>query len=236
MKTAILLNGNVRTIDQCKNSILSCFKHLNPDYYACTYFNQFGYHPFVKGSIGYHEDPVLSEKEINDKFIDFNLKSILIEDIFEINSFYKAEENKFHPNMKGLESSFLQYAKFKKGLELINKFEIEHNIQYDIIIKTRCDLFHSDIVKQISLNDLAQKLIISSGNVFPNDCILISSKNNIFKIIDFMIEEFYKYTNANSNQMAPHGLLLAAAQSIPLSIDSYKIMEYVVRANQIQYY
>lgn len=236
MKTAILLNGNIRTIDQCKNNILDCFEHLNPDYYVSTYYNQFGYHPFVKGSINYHEDPVLSEKEIIDKFASFNLKSILIEDIVKINEFYRQEESKFNSSMKGLESSFLQYTKFKKGLDLIRKFENNNSFQYDIIIKTRCDLFHSDIIKQISLNDLAQKLIISTGNVFPNDCILISSKNNIFKIIDFIVEEFYKYSNNISNQKAPHGLLLAAAQSIPLIIDSYNIMSYVVRANKIQYY
>ena len=236
MKTAILLNGNIRTIDQCKNSILSCFEHLNPDYYLSTYYNQYGYHPFIKGSINFYEDPVLSEKEIADKFVEFNLKSILIDDILKINEFYKQEENEFNENMKGLESSFLQYLKFKKGLDIIENFEKENSIKYDVIIKTRCDLFHSDILKQISLNDLAQKLIISSGNVFPNDCILISTRNNIFKIIDFMIEEFYKYSNSISNQKAPHGLLLSAAQSIDLQIDSYNIMSYVVRANQIQYY
>lgn len=232
MKTAVLFNGNVRTIDQCKNSILSCFEHLNPDYYVSTYYNQFGYHPYVKGSINFYEDPTLHQQEIIDKFADFNIKYLLIENIDEINQYYKQEEIKFNPNMKGNESSFLQYLKFKKGLSLIENFEKENSIKYDIVIKTRCDLFHYDVVKQISFDDIAQKIIICSGNVFPNDWILISSRNNIFKIIDFMMKEFYEYSNQMSNQDPPHKLLLAATQSIPLStINSYNI-GHLIRANQ----
>lgn len=236
MKTAVLLNGNFRTIDQCKKSIISCFKNLQPDYYVSTYYNQFGYHPAVKGSINYYEDPIFSDFDIKNKFIDFKLKSILIEHTDILVEFYKNEENKFHPNMKNLESSFLQYLKFKKGLSLIEDFEKNNKIKYDIIIKTRCDIHHIESLNQEYLNNIDKKIIISSGNVFPNDCILISGRDNIFNIIDFMIDDFYKYSNNISNENAPHGLLQAAINKLGLAIESFPIMNYVVRANKIQYY
>lgn len=236
MKTAVLLNGNVRTIDQCKKSILNCFKQLEPDYYVSTYYNQFGYHPAVKESIGYYEDPILSFDEIKNKFIDFNLKNILIENIIDLKGFFNKEEEKFNINMKNLESSFLQYLKIKKGLIEIDNFEKNNNITYDIIIKTRCDIDHTENLNHVNLFNINKKLIISNGNVFPNDCVLISSRDNMFKIIDFMIKEFYEYTNQISNENAPHGLLLSASQNLGLEIESSHIMNYVIRANKIQYY
>jgi hypothetical protein len=137
--------------------------------------------------------------------------------------------------MRDTESSFLQYIKFKRGLALIESFEKANNFSYDVIIKTRCDLNHHDI-KNIDLSNLAQKLIVAKGNVFPNDCILISSRNNIFKIIDFMTKEFYNYTNPISNEKSPHGLLYASTLEHNLEIQLNEIMNFVVRANTIQYY
>lgn len=236
MRTAVLLNGNIRTIDQCKNSIISCFEHLNPDYYVSTYFNQNGYHPWVQDLTNYYEDPIFSEKEIVDKFFDFNLKLIIIENIEKIKKLYKEEENKFNLNMKNLESSFLQYLKLKKGLDIIKNFENKNFFKYDLIIKTRCDLQHSNILKQISLSNIQNELIITSGNIFPNDLVLLSCRDNIFKVINFMIDEFYCYSNIKSNQNPPHGLLLAATEFTSLSIRKYDIIKYVARSNYNHYY
>lgn len=235
MRTAILLNGNFRTIDKCSDNILNTFNHLNPEYFVSTYRNQFGYHPYIKNFLQYQDDPVFEDSYILENFKVFNPKLIFIENIDDVNQIYYKELPNLHPRMNSFESSYLQYLKIKKGLNIIEQYENLNNIKYDLIIKTRCDLMCKDI-KSLDLSNLNKKLIVSTGNVYPNDCVLISERDNMFNIIDFIMNEFYRLTDTHSTNDPPHGILLSASKHNNLSIEQYPIMDYVVRANMYQYY
>lgn len=235
MKVAILLNGNLRTIEKCSENIYNSFNHLSPDYFVSTYRNQYGYHPYIQTFLQYHDDPILEDSQVLEKFYKFNPKLVFIENVNDVNEFYSKEVGKLSPNMNNIESSYLQYLKIKKGLNLIEQFENNNNIKYDVIIKTRCDIIHKNIVG-IDLSNIDNKIIISTGNIFPNDCILISSRDNMFSIIDFVINEFYHLTNPISTTNPPHGVLLAGIQNRNLEVQQHPIMDYVVRVNRDHYY
>jgi len=68
MKTAVLLVGNVRTWEKCKDNFVEVFGKYNPDIFLATYDTRYGYHPAVRNRIGYYDDEILSRKEIADMF------------------------------------------------------------------------------------------------------------------------------------------------------------------------
>lgn len=235
MKTAVILNGNIRTISQTKSNIISTFEHLNPDYFISTYYNQYGYHPCIQNMLNYYDDPILTKDEVIQNFNEFNNPSFIIEDNNDLNIWYNEESKKFNVFMKDHPSSYLQYRKVLAAFNLIKMVEKQYNMYFDLIIKTRCDIVHNGI-QDIDFTNIKDKFVISTGNVYPNDCILISERNNMENVIEFMITEFYNYTNFNSNINPPHGLLECAIQKYNLKIKEYPIMNHVIRANRVQYY
>jgi uncharacterized protein (UPF0248 family) len=208
---------------------------MNPDYFVSTYNNIYGYHPHIQSLLSYSDDPIVPDQEIIDKFSGLNVKLIRVDDINSARNFFIEESKQFHGLMQGLESSFLQYWKFKEGLNLINNYETRENFKYDIIIKTRCDIIHNPI-QEINFDDLESFVIVSTGNVFPNDCIIIAKRDAMFQIIDIMVSEFYNYENLVSNIDPPHGLLKGAIGKTGKDIKTHPIMKYVQRVNRIQEY
>lgn len=222
MNTAIIYNGNVRTFNQTIQNNLDVFKHLNPDYFASTYFTKYGYHPAVKQSIGFHTDEVLSPQNLADLYNPLNLNGILVDTIEDMNTFYEKESSRINQSMNHV-SSFLQYVKLQRGLELLKK-------NYDVVIKTRCDLLLNDI-SGINFDNLENELIVDKGNLFPNDCILITTHKNMTNIINFIVSEFYEVTDFLSTQYPPHGVLHAACNRLGINISKYHIIDCVIRAN-----
>lgn len=235
MKTAILINGNIRTLDKCKQNILDTFKHLNPDYFVSTYTNLWGYHPYNKQSMNFYDDPVITVDEVVELYKDFNVKGFVIDSNEDLETYYNMELSKFYVSMRDFKSSFLQYYKAMCGVGKILAYEKHDNINYDIIIKIRSDIINNSIL-DIDLSNLDKTIIISYGNVYPNDCIMISSKNNMKAIFENMVSEFYEMRNPLSAINAPHGVFQSAIEREQLNIVSYPIMNHVIRANKIQYY
>jgi hypothetical protein len=219
MKTAIILVGNIRTWDECKYSFHETFDHLNPDIFVSTYNLQYDHHPHIKGKIQDFDDCILTNDQISSMFNGFNVKGFCIEKEVNISEDLK----RMNSNMSDLEICFKQYRKFNIGIQMMKHFEKDE--KYDCVIKTRCDLIYN----KFDINDIQNTVIIDSGNVFPNDCIFISSRDNMISISNAMLNEFFDFNNEESNQNPPHGLLLGAIRQFGLNIESQQIMNCVVR-------
>ena len=231
MKVAVLLAGNVRTLDLCKQSTLDAFKFLSPDYFISTYNNSHQYHYFIKRAINFHNDTILTDIEIEEKFKDFSAKDILIDDQKYAENFYTNEAKNFNTNMIMNSSSiFLQFWKIKRGLDLITKYEIANNISYDVIIKTRTDLIYKDL-SCIDFSNIKEKIVVCNGALELNDQIIISTKENMYNVINFMLEEFYRFSNKICNVDPQHRLLKYSVDSNNLKIDILPLLEYIQREN-----
>jgi hypothetical protein len=221
MKVAIIYNGNVRTLEQTIDNNIEKFEFLNPDYFASTYLHKYGYHPAVQTSTGFFTDEELTIEQVYAQYEKLNTKDILIDRIQDMTTFYESEQHKINPNMNHV-SSYLQYVKLKTGLKMIKN--------YDVIIKTRCDLLLNNI-SHINFDNIDNKLIVDKGNIFPNDCIFMTSTEKMYKLADFMVNEFYNLTDVESSTNPPHGLLCSACRHLNLEIEQHHIIDCVIRAN-----
>ena len=230
MKTAIILVGGIRTWDYCKSSFLNTFEKYQPDIFISTYDKQYGHHPFVQNTIGDFDDYFLSRNQVVDMFDGLNVKSVVFDDYDKFIA--NPVSNFFHENFKSLDSNcYFQYLKFQLGLQSMLNHEMK--FEYDVVVKTRCDL----IYEPIDLNVDDNSVLVDSGNVFPNDCILISKKTTMIKISDFIMNEFFNPVYPNSHLIPPHNLLHNAMLSHGLNIQVRKMMRCVVRkGNKEQYY
>ncbi len=219
MKTAIILTGNIRTWDECKSSFYQTFNHLNADIFVSTYNLQYDHHPWIKSKIGDPEDCELTNEQILQKFNGFNVKAFHIEGNIDLSK----DLERINPNFKSLDICYKQYRKLNLAVQLMQQFETEG--QYDCVIKTRCDVLYNSL----EISDITNSIIIDSGNVFPNDQILITNRDKMVEISNFMVNEFFdtKYPNSDSNP--PHGMLLNAINHSGLNITKQKIVNCLVR-------
>lgn len=234
MKTAIILHGNIRTWDETKHSFLESFEYLTPDIYISTYDRQWGYHPYVKNLLSYFDDNSMDEHEIRKIFSTLsNVVDIEIENADTVDENVKKIENeKFALSMKEITSCFSQFRKVDNALKKIAEYENIKNFKYDYIIKTRFDLIYNATKYEINDN----QVLIDSGNVFPNDHIIMCQRNKFFKIIDFIMNEFFNPVFENSGKLAPHNLLKNSIIFNNLEIKTQKIVNCVLRVNGPQPY
>jgi hydroxymethylpyrimidine pyrophosphatase-like HAD family hydrolase len=230
MKTAILVYGNIRTAKQCIPSLLETFEFLDPQYYVSTYNQQWVYHPAIQNRHRFYAENMLDEELITDIVKPLDPIRTIVSSTTDWNLFYKRELDNLDPNMKNIESCYIQYVNLR--LSLLNLEYFLNN--YDIVIKTRFDLIYNRF--DLDNIDLTNTLVVDNKNVYPNDCILISTKKNIFKLSEFVFNEFYKVTNPKSTQQAPHGLIEAASENLDIQIKTKDIMKYVLRATGPEYY
>ena len=230
MKTAIILNGNVRTWTACKDNFNQTFGDLNPDIFVSTYDMQYGYHPEVRRRFNDYVDYRLDQEDIMELFSDINLKAISIEKLADVENIVNQENGKLHPSLQNMGNCYGQYRKFKIGTDMIQHHENQHNFVYDTIIKTRCDLIYNPI-DFIVPDDC---VLIDSGNVFPNDCFIMSSRNNVMNISNFIMNEFYNPVFGDSNSNPPHGLLLNAVKHGNMNFKLDRIMNHVLRKELVQ--
>ncbi len=220
MKIAIILIGNIRTWEYCQENFLKTFSKYNPHIYAAVDELQYGHHPAIQGRISDSQDIKLTQDEIIQKFENVRLQKLLI--------FPRITENfdKVHSNFRNLESCFSQVEKLWVTMNNLNE-------QYDFIIKTRCDMMYTDVEVKFDPN----KLIIDSGNVYPNDCILISSHDMMYKLAETMLSEFFQPKYNDSHTSPPHTLLKNAIHYNNFQVETMKLMDCVVRkGNKKEYY
>lgn len=223
MKTAIVLVGNVRTWEFCKENFKQIFSEFKPDIFVSTYNLQYNHHPVIQGRIGDSSDFVLEEKTIKKMFNGFNVKEFDIQDCANYIDMTEVQEN-----FKSLQSCYGQYKRFKRSMEMVNA----SGNKYDLVIKTRCDLIH----ERIKIVDLSKTIIVDSGNVFPNDCVFITNQQSMTNLSNFIVNEFYKPKYTDSHLNPPHGLLHNAIKEEGLEINVQKIMNCVIRKDGKKYF
>lgn len=228
MKTAVLLVGYVRTWDQCKDSFVNTFGYLNPDVFVSTYTLQYGHHPHIQGRIGDNTDIELTEEIIRDKFAEFDT-CVDIRPPLNMEYFYNNVDPMFH----SASASFGQQLNTHNALRAaINNERV--NGRYDMIIKTRCDLLYEP---GFEIKDLHDTVTLDSGNVFPNDCVIIANRDAMISINNFMMEEFFHPLMASSGDVIPHQMLHNAISHSKLKINTQKIMDGVIRkTGEVHYY
>lgn len=236
MKTAILLCGNIRTLDVCKRNILDTFKHLNPDYFVSTYYNINQYHPCVQGSIGCFVDSVKDEHEINTYFKEFNPKSIVIDSIEQANKVYSDIGGLEFNNKTGINysSGYLQFWKIGRCLTELDNYEFDYNIKYDCVIKIRCDLlFKSLNFFPLDYSNLSDEFWVnlSVPNTY-NDQLFISTKENIKNINNIILDNFFNFIDEFKG--SGESLLKKVLDSSGLQIKQYDLLDYIVRENNIK--
>jgi hypothetical protein len=233
MRTAILITGHIRTWEQCKDNFIESFGHLNPDIFLSTYDLQYNYHPAQKMNWMYNQpDNLLSENFILNLFSDLNLKGFDFENILNAHNDFDLTYNFLHPNFQNELHTILQARKIIRAFELLEKYEENNNFIYDNVIKLRSDIHHNKFDYEIH----DKNVIISDKNVFPNDVLIASKKQNFKKIIDFIKNEFFSPKYQDSHLKAPHNLFLRAFEDSKLEIEQKDSMKYVVRISGIQTY
>jgi len=227
MKIAVLLSGNVRTWDQTKDSFTSVFGNT-ADIFLATYNRRYNYHPYIQGKFGFVDDEILNNERIFELFEGFNLKKILIDDN---STNYKVPDG-VDSRHKDHESTYYQYLKFRQAVELMIQQEQEQGWQYDVVAKARCDLMY--VSHPVTLDP--NVVTIDTGNVFPNDHIYISKRDNIVKMSEFIMEEFYNPKFDDSHEVPPHRLLHNSMKYFNLEIKQEKLVDYVLRRDSIKDY
>lgn len=228
MRTAVILIGNVRTWDVCKQNFLETFGPLSPDIYVITYNKRYNYHPHIQNVIGDWEDYAMTNDEVVDMFRDINPRMVAVDSKYDIVAPDDvADKFKSHP------STCYQFIKMYQALSYACEQERINNFKYDTIIKTRCDIIYNPI----DLTNVKDHVIVDSGNVFPNDCVIAASRDNMIRVVNFGIEEIHNPIYQESDQQPPHGLLHCAIKHSELPIETQKIMRHVVRkGNKLQEY
>jgi hypothetical protein len=233
MKTAVLLNGNYRTFDRCSPVFLDKFNPLSPDYFINTYDVRYMYHGCIKNALNFYDEQSI---DIN-SFSEFEYKDILIDSYSDMVQYFDTEIlPTIHPAMI-LEngSSYLQLVKWKKGLDMITKYEIANKIKYDLIILTRFDVIPNSI-DHLNYFDIINKVIMNKCSMgFANDQILISTKGNLLQIIDFMLSEFHNFTIESSRNTIPHNLMKNAIDRIGIVHEEHsQLLHCILRENNVK--
>jgi len=232
MRTAILIIGHVRTWSECRDNFIDAFRHLNPDVFVSTYDLKFNYHPAQQGWMAGQSDSYMSDGEIISLFSGINLIGLDVEDIRKVVNEYEFIKSDLNPNFQTEMNTYLQYKKIKRAIEMLKMVEEQNGYKYDTIIKIRSDIHHNKFEYQID----DKHVIISDGNVFPNDVIFAMSRDNFIKVSDFFVSEFYNPIYSDSHLKAPHNLLLRGFEYIGVDVLEKNLMKYVVRKTGKQYY
>jgi hypothetical protein len=228
MKTAILLTGNVRTWDKTKDSFTSIFGNT-ADIFLATYNRRYNYHPYIQEQFGLWDDEILDNDRIFELFEGFNLKKIYIDDN---STDYKVPDG-VDSRQKANESTYYQYLKFRQCVELMMQQEQEQGWQYDVAIKSRTDLIY---VARNNVTIDVNAITIDTGNIFPNDHMFISKRDNIVAMSGFIMEEFYNPKFEDSHEVPPHRILHNSMKNFNLEIKQEKFVDYVLRKDDFRSY
>ena len=224
-RIAVLLTGNLRTWEMCKESFIKTFNNI--DIFICVSNIKYDYPPFIQENFTGFDDCVLTETDIKKSFDGLNLKKLIIQDKEEEVSHITQEKDNFKMDISGINvfGTFANIYKIKKALSLLEEYENENEFKYNTIIKTRFDAIYNPI----SLRPSNESILIDSGNCFPNDHFLMANRDSMANLIHFMHEEFYTPKYDTSHFQPPHGLLLNAIRNIQLNVEKQPIINCILR-------
>lgn len=245
MKTAIIINGHIRTWEKCKDSFISSFGDLDVDIFVSVYDKQFGYAKYIQDIQNFHEDKDLTPEEIIQMFNGFNVKSFIIDKTEDTMQLIENEKKDiklvFNTEKHGegiFNSVYPQYRKLYNIKSEIINYENENNFKYDRIIKTRTELMYDDNILKRSMNIMNDyEFLIDSGNVMPNDVMFISNRDNAFAVIDFIYNEFFNpIYPEESVSWPPHSILNAALMHNRIGVIKRRLIKHVEREKLQQVY
>ena len=178
-------------------------------------------------------------------FDGLNVKEFLIDNVEAVAKLIEEEKSNiklvFNTEKHGsgiFDSVYPQYRKLHEIKNIVMKYEQDNNFMYDRIIKTRTELIYNDEIanRAIKLLDDDQ-FLIDAGNVTPNDVMFVTSRENAFKVIDFIYDEFFNplYPEA-SVHWPPHSILDQALKHNNINTVSRRLIKHVEREKLQQVY
>lgn len=195
MKVALCLSGHLRKFDETFPSLRKFFL----DRYDCDIFihtwNKMGYQS------RFRNDPNIDDTNFKLDKINFlyNPKKIVIEPIEFIEELRK-ESYSYAPHLvnepKPAHHMASMFYKIFACNEIRKQYQIEKNIEYDWVIRSRTDLlFHGNV--NIPQADIENKIFIPRSIFHPNwynDQFAIASPNNmdVYSSSYFDIPEYFK--------------------------------------------
>jgi len=81
MNMAIVLVGNIRTWNSCRNNFISVFGRYTPDVFIQTYDRQYAYHPYIQKTLNFYEDTTLDAETIQEMFSGIKVSGLSINSI-----------------------------------------------------------------------------------------------------------------------------------------------------------
>lgn len=204
MKTAVLLVGNIRTWEQCKDSFIQTFG-AGVDVFVTTYNKRYAYHPYIQGQLNFYDDQILNREEIQVLFKEVNLAEIHIDDI---DSYVDTSVKPFICDKFPKESylSLSQYFKLNDGINMILEHEKAKGFKYDCIIKSRFDVTYNKF--NIPVLDNVVYVDRYGAGVFPCDWIFITTRNSAVSMNESIMSEIKDMKHESSLQDMPHKLFL----------------------------
>lgn len=199
MKIALILTGLQRNFEPfIKNQLELLIKNNNCDLFIFT-SDKMCNRAKKDNEIYYIEK---TKNNNNISFFESNYKPFLKNIQIDYNDDLFTEYfNKFS-NMKKFHMNLLQaYFKVIKGIELIENYEKENNIKYDIIIRSRLDGFLLNDLLIESLNIGQNEIYMSEGNNHKDDSILIFNRKNLNIVKNFLIHLESKVYQVNNIQI-----------------------------------
>lgn len=206
MKIAILLCGHYRTWDVCSASVYSLYNKLKElhhvNMFAAIYKNRYGYHPYIRKTLNFYEEQIMPDDT-----------SIQYCDVISINNSDSVDTSNFHPNMKDLYHGYSQYDIFGKCVKLMEAYEFNNDICYDVVIKLRMDLvINSESICNELMSLKESDILINHGDTtHPSDHIIISYRKNIIDMPSFVKRMYISPSSSLCWTDPPHGLLLSYA-------------------------
>lgn len=207
-KVAVLVCGNVRTWDKCQNKEWM----NNYDVFGSTYYEKYNYHPYIRGVLQYFDEELVDIPSFLQQNPQF-LSLVAVSADRDLTT-----EATFDKNMKEIYHGYYQYLCMKRGLESIQKYEKEHNIKYDYIIRTRFDINYTPNIKF----NFDEGILINSQGCYPDDVIFICKRDIVIQLADYAVKQYTCPENETSWFKPPHGILL----NFMNSLKSFKVQMY----------
>jgi hypothetical protein len=189
MKSALIINGNLRSFEKCYECFERLIEKLDCDIFICISNIKFDLHPYQKNANHFYSDSTLSLEQITStlnicKNMNNKIKKVCLVDKIEednkINNFLHKFDNK--KDWMGIDI-FKQYYKLNKCVKHIKKYEIENNFKYNYIVKLRFDI--NVDVNSLPSFPLLEKSFYSTNysNNSINNIILVSNSIENFEVM-----------------------------------------------------
>jgi len=221
MRSVLILTGNIRTFEQCKNMFMDIIDKYNCDVFICTSNFQYQLHPYQKQANNFYLEKELTNNEIYEKLHDLYANEIIILSEDDINFQYTTYTGDHDDYLKDLKYQF-----FRKKIvyDIIQSYEIIQNIKYDYIISTRFDMY-------MDINTLPDKVLgndiyvsyFSHGHI-ADQIFVAGSIEDLIKLNDFILKHL---KNFSENDI--HKILYKGVEHLKLELKSLSSLVHVNR-------